>query len=164
MRSCFAVVALLAGCRDEPFERLDPPNEPVPRPAAVQPVAPPPVEIASFLAEAAHTTQPWRVTINELADQPKGERFLGYQLRTIHVLAQPQAEALVARLALATSYNDSPVGCTGDPVGIGLARGSQAIEFVEDCGHIYLTELRHAGRWTMLSSETSRFIRELRKH
>lgn len=178
MRSCLALVALLACSRNEPFEKLDPANEPAPTFAWAQPVqlppppppppslpgpVPPPGEIASFLTEAARVAEPWRVTINELADRPQGRRFLGYRLTRVRALAQPLAEELVARLALATSYNDGDVGCVGDPVGIGVARGSMAIEFVEDCGHVYLTEQGHAGRWALFSSEMTVFIRGLRK-
>ncbi len=123
----------------------------------------PPIEIASFLAKAARTTEPWRVTINELSDRAKGQRFLGYRVTRVRVLAQPLADDLVARLALATSYVDGDVGCVGKPVGIAVARGIQAIHFVEDCSHVYLTEQGHDGRWALFSSEMATFITGLRK-
>jgi len=178
MRAGLAMVELLACCRDEPFEKLDLTNEPAPRFAWGQPVhlppppppppsppgpVPPPREITAFLTEAAGVADPWRVTINELADGPQGRRFLGYRLTRVRALSQPLADELVARLALATSYSDGDVGCVGDPVGIGVARGSMAIEFVEDCSHVYLTEQGHAGRWALFSSEMAIFIRGLRK-
>ncbi|MEO6772828.1 MAG: hypothetical protein ABI467_07360 [Kofleriaceae bacterium] len=116
------------------------------------------------MAEAAHTTEPWRVTINELADRPGGRRFLGYQLSHVRVVAQPLADELVARLARATSYTDGDVGCVGDPVGVGVARGGLSIEVVDDCSHLYLTEQHHAGRWVVLSSEMATFIERLHTH
>ncbi|MBL0220226.1 MAG: hypothetical protein IPQ07_40945 [Myxococcales bacterium] len=177
MRSCcFAMVALVACRSDEPLEQLDRPNEPIPNLAWPQPAHPlppppppqpgpvdPPVEIATFLADAAHTTAPWRVTIHELADRQSGRRFLGYRDQGVRVLTQSLTDELAARLALATSYTDGDVGCVGDPVGIGVARGSLTLDFVEDCSHVYLTEQGHAGRWALFSSEMAVFIRGLRK-
>lgn len=123
---------------------------------------PPPEEITSFLAEAVQATEPWRVTLNDLAERPGGQRFLGYRLTRVRALAQPLADDLVARLARATSYTDGDVGCVGDPVGIGVARGGLSIEFVEDCSHLYLDERGHAGRWMLFSSEMAMFIKGLR--
>ena len=149
------MVAVLASCERDPIEQLDRPKDPVPDLAVAPPPSPPPpppeprpvappAEIASFLAEAAHATGPWHVTINELAGQaPNGRRFLGYRVKRVRAVAQPLADDLVARLALATSYVDGDVGCVGQPVGIAVARGRLAINFVEDCGHVYQTEQGH---------------------
>jgi len=181
MRSwCVTLVAVLACRGDEPIgpnDQLDRPNDPArglawappeqppppPPPPPPGPV-PPPVEITSFLAKAAHTTEPWRVTINELADRPGGQRFLGYRLTRVRVLPQPLGDELVARLALATSFIDGDVGCVGNPIGIRVARGSVALEFVEDCSHVYLTKEGHDGRGALFSSEMSTFIKRLHEH
>ncbi len=124
---------------------------------------PPPAQITSFLAEAAHTAGPWRVTIHQLVDRSGGQRFLGYRDTGVRVLAQPLADDLVARLARETSYLDGDVGCVGDPIGLRVARGSLAIEFVEDCSHLYLTEKGHSGHWVLFSSEMATVIKELRR-
>ncbi len=169
-----ALLAVLACTREQPIERLDRPNAamplerahpelPPPPPPPLPGAVPPPVEITAFLTEAAATTEPWRVTINELAERPRGRRFLGYRITRARVLARPLADELTERLALATSYTDGDVGCVGLPVGIELARGNLALRFIEDCSHVFLTEAGHAGRWALFSSEMRVFILRLRE-
>ena len=156
------------------IEQLERPKDPAPRPERAAPAPPPeprqvepPVEIASFLAEAAQAPGPWHVTINELAGDelanraPKG-RFLGYRVTRRRAVPQPLADDLVRRLALATSYVDGDVGCDGLPVGIAVARGSVAINFVEDCHHVYLTERGHEGRWALFSPQMATFLDALK--
>lgn len=128
----------------------------------------PPAEIARFLADAAHVTGPWRVSIHELADgerasrAQRSRRLLGHPITRTSALAQPIADDLVARLALSTSYVDGDVGCVGGPVGYTVARGTLSIDFVEDCHHVFLTDRGHEGRWALFSPEMATFLHGLR--
>ena len=117
-----------------------PPSEPSPQP--------PPQPIATFLRQHAHTPGPWRVTLRD------GTRRVE--------LPSDVANDFVARLALDRSYNDGDIGCVGDEVGVRIMRGEGQLEFVYDCGHVYLDEAKHDGAWVLFSAEMVEYFEQLR--
>ena len=169
------IVALCAlSCRTEPpLERLPAPRaeieiKPLPPPPPPPPPGPPPEvtfagppdELLPVLVQAA---EPPVVRFFDLVESAAEDSFLGYGIQRRKRLEDADARRLVERLAANDSFVDGgEYGCVGDPIGVRIARGDVERDVVVDCGHMYFTTSRHAGRYELLAPEVNQLIYSLR--
>lgn len=60
-----------------------------------------------------------------------------------------------------TSYVDGDYGCVGDPFGVRLSNGDANLDFVADCGHLFLDE-KGDNHGPLFSPEMIEFLDSLR--
>lgn len=141
-----AVLTVAACHRDEPLEKLAP-VEPVRTFQASQPLQPPPPPPPP--AERARPAPPAiaalvrdrfgapGVTLYTFAAD--GEpAFLDRAVRRVVPLAPAHAAHVVGRLAADDAFGDGMNGCTCGGVGVRIARGEEHVDFIVDCGNVYL--------------------------
>jgi hypothetical protein len=164
------IIALcVVGCRqDKPLERLPPPRDEIELtvPRAPPPPPPPgghtedltgpPEELAPLLAAQ---DEPVVVKVIELTEGAARSTTLGYGIKRMKPLEPGLAAALVARLARDDAFVDGgEYTCVGEPLGLNLSRASIVREVIVDCGHMYFTPQRHAGRYVLVAPELNAFI------
>jgi hypothetical protein len=166
-----AALCVIACRADEPIERLAPPvheiSPPPPPPPPPPPgtlaqaqLAGPPEELSPLLAPQ---TEPAVVRLFELTDGAARSTLLGYGIKRSKQLAPGLAALLVDWLSRDNAFVDGgEYRCLGEPFGLNISRGTLVREVVIDCGHVYFTPSRHAGRYVMLAPELNSFIYLLR--
>ena len=138
VRAVVIVALVVSGCRnDEPLEKLAPSGmrtfEPTSRPA---PPPPPPPE-----AKAGPAPEPIGAFVRDRFGAPSVT--LSFEQRSVELSAS-QARRLVERLAAHDAFFDGMNGCACGAVGVRIARAAEHVDFVVNCGNVYVGE-RHVG-------------------
>lgn len=157
VRATAIVVLVVGACHDdEPLEKLVPveplrtfeaphslqPPPPPPPPPPPQAMPPPPA-IAALVRDRFGAPS---VTLYTFAPDGKGRgEFLGRAIRRSVPLAPAQAAKLIARLAADDAFMDGVYGCTCGGVGVRIEYGDDHVDFVVDCGNVYLADDEQAG-------------------
>ena len=129
---------------------------------------PPPERVATFLREHANDPEPWELTLYDVVnddDDKRGDprlgRFLGRSALQRRRGDARVVSELAARLGRDSSYVDGDSGCiTSEALGVRLVRGSASLDFIYNCGHVYLTPEGHTGTYALFSDEMVSFVVE----
>jgi hypothetical protein len=121
-----------------------------------------PRELASFLHAHASDAASWQVTLHQLGWQ--GEPFLGRMVKRTFQVRNTLATELIAMLSKDASFDTSRYRgeppCTGEPVGLHLARGQAALDLLFDCGRFYFAQ---GGRPVLVSPAMYVFMDRFRE-
>lgn len=103
------------------------------------------------------------VRMFHLSERAAEDAFLGYGVVGRTRLEDREARNLVERLSGDNAFVDGgEYACVGDPIGLRVERGTDARDVVVDCGRMYFTPMRHAGRYELLAPELNDLIYSLR--
>lgn len=165
VRTAATVLVCFAACEPgEPLERLyvddlaffdqsveQPPAPAPPSPPVVRGIPAPPA-IARLVRDRLGAPE---VTLFKLSKRIEDGVHLGYAIDDATRLEPAETQRLVALLADDEALLDGLDGCTCSALGVRIARGSDHVDFIIDCGNVSVSATSPVGA---LSTELGMFM------